>query len=57
MTLAQQLAEDREIAVWREIIRRALADCSTVDFHSLSDAAVDNLALVAAQAVHKELAA
>jgi hypothetical protein len=35
----------------RAIIRDALSNCSTVDFHDLSDDAVDNLALVAAQAV------
>jgi hypothetical protein len=57
MSLAQQLAQDRAIAVWQQIIRRALSDCSTVEFHDLSPAAVDNLALVAAQAVQRELAA
>jgi hypothetical protein len=48
--------QDRNaVAYWRTVIRQALSDCSTVDYHNLSIDAVDNLALVAAQAVQREL--
>jgi hypothetical protein len=50
-----EAAKHRAIATWRRIISRALSECSTTDFHDLSDEAVDNLALVAAQAVQREL--
>lgn len=53
--LRGQMAEERAVDYWRLVIRQALADCSTVDFHNLSDVAIDNIALVAAQAVHREL--
>ncbi len=55
-TDTEEYARLRAIEVWRTIIGRALSDCSTVDFHNLSDEAVDNLALVAAQAVQREIA-
>ena len=56
LNLARQLAEGREVDYWRALIRRALFEASTVDFYGVSEGGVDNLALVAAQAVVKELA-
>ena len=49
-------AEQRTVDYWRLVIRRALMDCSTVDFHDISDEGVDNMALAAAQAVQRDLA-
>ena len=48
-------AGERHVDYWRAVIRRALMDCSTVDYHDLTEAAVDNMALVAAQAVCTDL--
>jgi hypothetical protein len=53
--LERQIAADRAVDYWRAVIRTALSDCSTTDYHNLSPAAVDNLALVAAMAVEREL--
>lgn len=44
-----------EVEYWRTMLRHRLMDCSTVEYHNLSEAAVDNMALVAAQAVVQEL--
>jgi hypothetical protein len=53
--LERQMATDRAVDYWRAVIRKALADCSTTDFYGISDGGVDNLALVAALAVEREL--
>jgi hypothetical protein len=52
-----ETSELNQIDYWRTVIRKALVDCSTTDFHDLSEAAVDNMALVAAQAVVADLTA
>jgi hypothetical protein len=47
----------RAVDYWRTLLRQALADNSTVDFYDITPAGVDNLALIAAQAVVAELTA
>ena len=49
------LASYRETEYWRTVIRRALRNCSTIDYYSISDDGIDNIALVAALAVTDEL--
>jgi predicted aminopeptidase len=53
--LERQMAQGRAVDYWRAVIRKAISDCSTTDYYAISDGGVDNLALVAAQAVEREL--
>jgi hypothetical protein len=54
--LEKQIEDDRRVEYWRTLLRQALADNSTVDYYNISDGGIDNLALVAAMAVVRELA-
>lgn len=54
--LEKQIAADRAVEYWRTLLRHVLADNSTVDYYNISEGGIDNLALVAAQAVVRELA-
>jgi hypothetical protein len=54
--LEKQIETDRAVGYWRTLLRQALADNSTVDYYDISEGGIDNLALVAAQAIVKELA-
>lgn len=48
-------AYERAVEYWRALLRQALSDNSTVDYYGVSEGGIDNLALVAALAVVREL--
>ena len=53
--IMQTTQTDRVTEYWRTLLRQALSDNSTVDYYDITDSGIDNLALVAAQAVVREL--